>query len=136
VRWQASLRQASIAPAGTRSRKPSQQTIAAADESKEAAVSVAALAAAEATPDEDEVRHGVEARGNVAMMPPVLSKEIDAHGLSWIAFEQDCIMTACKEGHIRTWDRPTEDLSGGGGGGGARSASVRDSSGGFNDPFR
>lgn len=30
------------------------------------------------------------------------SKEIDPHALSWITFEEDCIMTACKEGKLQS----------------------------------
>ncbi|KIV83238.1 hypothetical protein PV11_05284 [Exophiala sideris] len=59
--------------------------------------------------DESEfLSHGVEPRARTALLPPVMSKKIDEHPLSGLAFEQDCIITSCLEGHVRTWDRPTE----------------------------
>ena len=30
--------------------------------------------------------------------------------MSWIGFEEDCIITACAFGHIRIWDRPRDDV--------------------------
>ncbi|KAF1850346.1 WD40 repeat-like protein [Cucurbitaria berberidis CBS 394.84] len=59
-------------------------------------------------PDEEEVVHPVESRAHTAMLPPVLAKAIDEHPLCWLGFEEDCIITSCKNGHIRTWDRPKE----------------------------
>ncbi|KAF2098270.1 WD40 repeat-like protein [Rhizodiscina lignyota] len=60
----------------------------------------------------DEVVHPVEPRARTAMLPPVMAKEVDEHPLAWLEFEEDCIITACKDGHIRTWDRPKEGASG------------------------
>ncbi|MBE7182512.1 MAG: hypothetical protein INR71_15120, partial [Terriglobus roseus] len=48
----------------------------------------------------EEVVHPVEPRLTTAMLPPVMAKEVDAHPLSWLAFEDDCIMTACVEGTL------------------------------------
>ncbi|KAJ4551207.1 hypothetical protein HRR88_008087 [Exophiala dermatitidis] len=59
--------------------------------------------------DESEfINHPVEPRARTAQLPPVMSKKIDEHPLSGLAFEQDCIITSCLEGHVRTWDRPRE----------------------------
>ncbi|CAI9626330.1 unnamed protein product [Alternaria burnsii] len=58
--------------------------------------------------DEEEVVHPVEPRARTAMLPPVLAKSVHEHPLCWLGFEEDCILTSCKNGHIRTWDRPKE----------------------------
>ncbi|KAI9827878.1 MAG: hypothetical protein M1826_006184 [Phylliscum demangeonii] len=55
-----------------------------------------------------EVDHPVEARSQTARLPPVLAKIVDPHPLTWLDFQEDCIITACQDGHIRTWDRPQE----------------------------
>ncbi|KIW14412.1 hypothetical protein PV08_07195 [Exophiala spinifera] len=66
----------------------------------------------EDTVDESEfLNHAVEARARTAVLPPVMSKKIDEHPLSGLAFEQDCIITSCSEGHVRTWDRPRENAN-------------------------
>lgn len=86
----------------------------------------------------DDIYHRAAPRSQIATLPPVLvsplakgllphrifarwrkvllltiftaqSKEIDEHGLSSLAFQDDCIITACRKGHVRTWDRPQED---------------------------
>lgn len=57
--------------------------------------------------------HGVDSRATTAMLPPVMSKSIDDHPMSWLAFQQDCILTACCEGQFYTWDRPKEGISDG-----------------------
>ncbi|KAF2009379.1 WD40 repeat-like protein [Aaosphaeria arxii CBS 175.79] len=63
--------------------------------------------------DEDEqVIHAVEPRARTAMLPPVMAKKVDEHPLCWLGFEEDCIMTSCNNGHIRTWDRPKEGAGG------------------------
>ncbi|KIV91857.1 hypothetical protein PV10_06349 [Exophiala mesophila] len=62
--------------------------------------------------DESEfINHPVESRARTAQLPPVMSKKIDDHPLSGLAFEQDCIITTCAEGHMRTWDRPRENVN-------------------------
>ncbi|TKA73623.1 hypothetical protein B0A49_02755 [Cryomyces minteri] len=58
--------------------------------------------------DRNEIMHPVEPRAQTAMLPPVLSKSVDEHPLAWLGFEEDCIITSCNNGHIRTWDRPKE----------------------------
>lgn len=59
--------------------------------------------------DEDElIEHPVESRMVTAELPPVMSKVIDEHPLSWVGFEEDCIITACGEGHVRVWQRPRD----------------------------
>ncbi|KAJ4293734.1 hypothetical protein N0V88_005242 [Collariella sp. IMI 366227] len=52
--------------------------------------------------------HPVEPRAAVAVLPAVLSKTVDKDPLCWIGFTPDAILTSCKNGHIRTWTRPTE----------------------------
>ena len=62
--------------------------------------------------DADElVEHEVESRRITAELPPVMSKVIDEHPLTWIGFEEECIITACMEGHVRVWKRPQVGLS-------------------------
>ena len=59
--------------------------------------------------DEDEfIEHEVESRTTTAELPPVMSKVIDDHPMSWVGFEEDCIVTACAEGHVRVWRRPQD----------------------------
>jgi hypothetical protein len=41
------------------------------------------------------------------LMAKLQSKKIDNHPLSWLEFQEDCIMTACKDGKCLTapcWD--------------------------------
>ncbi|KAG8631154.1 hypothetical protein KVT40_000294 [Elsinoe batatas] len=52
--------------------------------------------------------HDVDPRGSTAVLPPVMSKQVDDHPMSWLGFEEDFIITVCHDGHIRTWDRPKE----------------------------
>ncbi|OBT87911.1 hypothetical protein VE02_02629 [Pseudogymnoascus sp. 03VT05] len=52
--------------------------------------------------------HPVEPKSRVAILPPVLSKNIDADPLCWLTFTEESIITSCKTGHIRTWNRPTD----------------------------
>lgn len=61
---------------------------------------------------DEAVFHSVEPRSRTAQLPPVMTKTIDEHPLCWLGFEEDCIITSCQEGHIRTWDRPTEGING------------------------
>lgn len=42
--------------------------------------------------------HPVEPRSNTAMLPPVLSKVVDADPLCWLEFTKEAIMTSCKSG--------------------------------------
>ncbi|KAL9029659.1 MAG: hypothetical protein Q9196_002125 [Gyalolechia fulgens] len=54
------------------------------------------------------LEHPVESRTRTAELPPVMSKIIDDDPMSWLGFEEDCIITACAHGHIRLWARPQE----------------------------
>jgi len=59
--------------------------------------------------DDEMIEHEVESRTVTAELPPVMSKVVDEHSLSWLGFEEDCIITGCVEGHVRLWIRPQED---------------------------
>lgn len=61
--------------------------------------------------DAEFINHFVEPRSRTAQLPPVLTKKLDEHPLCGLAFEQDCIITSCLEGHVRTWDRPREGVN-------------------------
>ncbi|OTA98642.1 hypothetical protein M426DRAFT_17203 [Hypoxylon sp. CI-4A] len=58
--------------------------------------------------EENTINHPVEPRSRTAILPPVLTKVADKHPLSWIEFTEDAIITSCKTGHIRTWNRPSD----------------------------
>lgn len=83
--------------------------------------------------DEDEViDHEVESRTVTAELPPVMvslssclfrpcclltktlsqSKVVDDHPMSWLGFEEDCIITTCVDGHVRIWMRPHDGVNG------------------------
>ncbi|RDW75178.1 catabolite repression protein-like protein creC [Coleophoma cylindrospora] len=57
---------------------------------------------------EHTIEHPVEPRATTAMLPPVLSKAIEVDPLCWLEFTEESIITSCKTGHIRTWDRPKD----------------------------
>ncbi|KAK5000760.1 hypothetical protein LTR66_000446 [Elasticomyces elasticus] len=57
--------------------------------------------------DGEELVHRVESRASTAVLPPVMSKAIDEHPLSWLGFEEECIITSCKEGG--SFDIPAVD---------------------------
>ncbi|KAL8304973.1 hypothetical protein RB597_004066 [Gaeumannomyces tritici] len=59
-------------------------------------------------PAEKVLPHPVVPRAKTAMLPPVCSKSIDKDPLCWLEFTEESIMTSCKNGHIRTWSRPTD----------------------------
>lgn len=59
--------------------------------------------------------HPAEERARVAVLPPVMSKEIDTDPLTDLHFVEDGIVTACVAGHVRSWDRPGVAKVGGGG---------------------
>lgn len=68
------------------------------------------------SPEEEEeeeeaefINHPVEPRSRTAQLPPVISKALDTHPLCGLAFDQDCIITTCQDGHVRTWDRPSRE---------------------------
>jgi catabolite repression protein CreC len=45
-----------------------------------------------------EVVHAVDSMRSTAVLPPVLSKQVDDHPLTWVGFEEHCIITSCKDG--------------------------------------
>lgn len=49
---------------------------------------------------EDDFRgpHAVEPRANTAILPPVLTKVVDADPLCWLEFTEEAIVTSCKSG--------------------------------------
>ena len=48
--------------------------------------------------DEDEIVHKLEPRARTAVLPPVMAKSVDNHAVSWVAFEENAILTACWDG--------------------------------------
>lgn len=44
--------------------------------------------------------HPVEPRASTAMLPPVLTKVVDADPLAWLEFTEEAIMTSCKSGML------------------------------------
>ena len=74
--------------------------------------------------------HAVDSKASTATLPPVMSKIVDKHPVSWLEFQEDCIITACDNGewetlhvfirwdhyadfyvstaHVREWERPKE----------------------------
>ncbi|TKW58514.1 putative catabolite repression protein creC [Colletotrichum tanaceti] len=61
-----------------------------------------------AVDEEGSIVHPVEPRARIAMLPPVSSKAVDTHPLCWLEFTEEAIITSCKNGHIRTWNRPSD----------------------------
>jgi WD40 repeat protein len=55
---------------------------------------------AELAGDEESIVHPVDPRARTAVLPPVMAKAVDAHALSWLRFEEDAIVTACREGEL------------------------------------
>ena len=49
---------------------------------------------------EVEVVHAVNSMANTALLPPVMSKSADKHPLCWLGFEENCILTSCKDGKL------------------------------------
>lgn len=60
--------------------------------------------------DGELIEHEVESRTVTAELPPVMSKIVDDHSMSWIGFEEDCMISSCVEGHVRLWVRPQDDV--------------------------
>lgn len=48
--------------------------------------------------DGEEEIHPVDSKASTATLPPVMSKAVDAHPLFWLGFEEQCILTSCKDG--------------------------------------
>jgi len=58
--------------------------------------------------DDEAVLHPTESKAKIPMLRPLMTKKVDEHPLSWIGFQEDCIIASCKKGHIRLWDRPRD----------------------------
>ncbi|KAK2797083.1 ERMES complex Ca(2+)-binding regulatory GTPase gem1 [Onygenales sp. PD_10] len=63
--------------------------------------------------DDTPIFHPVEPRARTAQLPPIMSKAVGEDPVCWLGFLEDCIMTSSLEGHIRTWDRPSEGVNDG-----------------------
>ena len=50
--------------------------------------------------DRVEVVHAVDSKVNTTALPPVMSKGVDKHPLCWLGFEENCILTSCKDGEF------------------------------------
>jgi len=62
--------------------------------------------------DEDGVMiHPMEPRARTSNLPAIMSKMVDPDPLCQVIFREDSIITTCKDGHIKTWDRPKSTLS-------------------------
>lgn len=48
--------------------------------------------------EEHTIEHPVEPRATTAMLPPVMSKQVDPDPLCWLEFTEDAILTSCKKG--------------------------------------
>ena len=53
--------------------------------------------------DAEQILHPVEPRARTAQLPPVMARCVDNHGLSWLGFEEDAIVTACRDGEFDTF---------------------------------
>ena len=53
-----------------------------------------------------EVVHAVDSKATTAVLPPVLSKIADPHPMSWLGFEEGCILTSCQDGTLRSLPVP------------------------------
>lgn len=58
---------------------------------------------------EDDFRgpHAVEPRANTAILPPVLTKVVDADPLCWLEFTEEAIVTSCKSGELKKQPAPS-----------------------------
>ncbi|EPS41467.1 hypothetical protein H072_4617 [Dactylellina haptotyla CBS 200.50] len=61
--------------------------------------------------DDGVVYHPVEPRARTSNLPAIMSKVVDVDPLCQLEFREDCIITTCSQGHIKTWDRPKSGLS-------------------------
>lgn len=52
----------------------------------------------EADDEDGPTVHPVASMRSAAVLPPVLSKVIDNHPLCWLGFEENCVITSCKDG--------------------------------------
>jgi WD40 repeat protein len=44
--------------------------------------------------------HGVDTKASRPTLPPVMSKIVDKHPVSWLEFQENCIITACDNGEF------------------------------------
>jgi len=44
--------------------------------------------------------HPVDSKAGTANLPPVMSKIVDKHPLSWLEFQENCIITSCENGEL------------------------------------
>lgn len=44
--------------------------------------------------------HAVDSKASTATLPPVMSKIVDKHPVSWLEFQENCIITACDNGEF------------------------------------
>jgi WD40 repeat protein len=49
---------------------------------------------------DDSVEHAVESRTVTAELPPVMNRVVDDCPLSWLGFQEDCIITSCTMGEF------------------------------------
>ncbi|KAJ5287487.1 hypothetical protein N7478_003173, partial [Penicillium angulare] len=54
--------------------------------------------------------HPIEPRSRTALLPPIMSKIVGEDPICWLGFQNDSIMTSSLEGHIRTWERPSDSV--------------------------
>lgn len=75
---------------------------------------LSSLSLAQAQEDQDPepefIWHEYQSPRVTPTLPPIMSKEVDTHPLCSIAFEQDSIIVACEDGHVRQWERPGREL--------------------------
>ncbi|SZF01766.1 unnamed protein product [Blumeria hordei] len=57
---------------------------------------------------ENTIDHPAEPRATTALLPPVVSKLIHKDPLCWLGFTKESILTSCRSGHIRIWERPSD----------------------------
>ncbi|BFI24825.1 hypothetical protein MPTK2_1g15200 [Marchantia polymorpha subsp. ruderalis] len=54
------------------------------------------------------ILHPAPVRKEVPKLAPVMAHRVHAEPLSSLIFTKDAILTACHEGHVKIWDRPTQ----------------------------
>jgi len=64
------------------------------------------IAASVAEEGVESIVHPVQERARTAVLPPIMSKDIDPDPLTQLVFREDCVITTCIDGHVRTWNRP------------------------------
>lgn len=56
------------------------------------------LAHVDSNEEEVQIVHAVEPRARAPVLPPVMARSVDDHALSWLGFEDDAIVTCCRDG--------------------------------------